>query len=727
MAGQLKIFLLFFIIVCIAKGQTVTKKALTICWDTSYSMKKRQLEKELSLVDSLITTLNIIDVQLLNFSNDVQEKNFLIKKGDWSALKEELSKSTYDGATKYQNLNQFTKNDIGLVFTDGNKVFDDDFLSLDEGDILVNTSPNADYKTLRLWEFLNRINLIDYTREIKKAKNTGKRGNITGFVHADGKPLAKVLVQSSSGDSFITNAVGQFQYNGNVGDTLRIRRGNDTFQELVVDDLESEIKFFLDSKTVALDEVTVTEERIEELNLVDMGYTTMEQKKVGVAVYDISDERISEVEGTVTQVLQEVPGLLMSSTNSWDPRNSGLSTARMRGKGSMSFDPKVLVVVDGTPLQRSRNSVGEQNATYFHINPQNIKSIKVLKGLAATNLYGSEGGGGVILITTKTAAAGKKANGKTLDQARLTNNIFDGKLVFKKGQLSTPYLKELKKSTNLKAAYEMYLKQKESHLKEYWYFLDVADYFRTANTQIANKVMSNIIELPFNYEAKRTLFLKFLELGQNHQALELSELMKKSNPNHIQVYLDAARAHRSHGNYKAAAHLLNGIVTGGLNQNVDFGPLNKVAGTELRNLVNQYPEKVDLSKIDVNYKNNLTYNARLRFDWASPQNEFVLKFVNPQKRFFDWEHSSSSDKRRITSEIKNGFGTEQFELVGNMVIGKWGVYITNLSSNDSAAPYWVKCTIDYNFGKQNQRSEEKLIRLAPSDDKEQLFLEFMVE
>ncbi|MEM1259446.1 MAG: hypothetical protein AAGH81_13005, partial [Bacteroidota bacterium] len=216
-------------------------------------------------------------------------------------------------------------------------------------------------------------------------------------------------------------------------------------------------------------------------------------------------------------------------------------------------------------------------------------------------------------------------------------------------------------------------------------------------------------------------------IGQNEKALSVATRMIKAYPNRIQSYLDAATIQEELGDYKTAAEVLNGIVTGNLDSKFDFGPLNKVAGKELRNLVNQYPEKVDLSKIDVNYKNNLTYNARLRFDWASPQNEFVLKFVNPQKRFFDWEHSSSSDKRRITSEIKNGFGTEQFELVGNMVIGKWGVYITNLSSNDSAAPYWVKCTIDYNFGKQNQRSEEKLIRLAPSDDKEQLFLEFMVE
>ena len=124
--------------------------------------------------------------------------------------------------------------------------------------------------------------------------------------------------------------------------------------------------------------------------------------------------------------------------------------------------------------------------------------------------------------------------------------------------------------------------------------------------------------------------------------------------------------------------------------------------------------------------NNLTYNARLRFDWASPQDEFILKFVNPQNRFFDWEHTSIQDKKRITNEIQHGFGTEQFEIVGDMSKGKWGVYVTNLTGPSMKDPFLIKCTIDYNFGKPNQYSEEKLIRLDSSENQEQLFFEFSI-
>ncbi|MEO0573169.1 MAG: TonB-dependent receptor plug domain-containing protein [Bacteroidota bacterium] len=726
MPNQLQFFFVSFLasLMCLAQSSS---PALSICWDTSYSMKQRQLDKELIFLDSLITAMKVEQIQLLSFSNDLEEKNFTINDGDWSALREILSQNTYDGTTKYQRLNQVSKKGKSVVFTDGNIVLENDFLSLDEGDILVNSSPNSNLKTLQLWEFLNRAKLFDYADGIDKSKSVEQVRSIEGAVYLDGKPLANAFIRSSSGKSFITDAEGQFQYRGSIGDTLSIKDGKNKTQELVVDNQESVLRFFLDSKTVELDEVIVSEERLEEIKMVDVGYISMEQKKIGFAVYDIPEERISEVEGTVTEVLQEVPGLLMSSNNPWDSRNTGLSTARVRGKSSISFDPKVLVVVDGTPQQRSRNHVGELNATYFHINPQNIKSMKVLKGLSATNLYGSEGSGGVILITTKTASvAGGGSNGKPVDRARLTNNIFEGKLISKKGQLNAPYLKELKKSKNLKGAYQKYLGQREVFFNNYWYFIDISDYFRTANKQLANKVLSNVLELPFTYKAKRTLFLKHVELGQNGRALDVAESMLKNHPNTIQTYLDVATAHQNMGNYQTAAELLNGVVMERLDTDLDFGPVNKVASAELRNLVNLHRGKLDLSKIDANYKNNIAYNARLRFDWASPQNEFTLKFVNPQNRFFDWEHSNISDKNRIVDEIKNGFLTEQFELVGDSAKGKWGIYITNLSTTAATEPYWIKCRVDYNFGKSNQRSEEKIIRLDPKEDKEQLFFEFTV-
>jgi len=715
MTSTLRAFLFCFIISCFSSAQINSKTTLTICWDTSYSMKDRVLDLEFSFLDSLIGTKQWKHVRLLKFANDVQEKNFNLTNGDWSSLKNELQNVSYDGATIFENLNLISRKGKTLVFTEGDKIFDDDFLSLDKEDILINSSPKVNLKTLQLWEFLYRATLIDLKKNSLNEKNSDEAPSIKGYVYVDGKPAANVLIHSSSGQSFISDGAGRFQYEGSIGDTLRIKGTQNNHNYLIVKDYEGEINFFLNSKTVVLDEVTVTENRLEELDMLSMGYASLERKKVGFAVYDISEENISSVETTVSDVLQEVPGLIMGEAAVSGSKSGGLSTAKIRGKTSINYDAYALVVIDGTPIQRTIKNIapignsGSSNAEYNFIDPQNIKSIQVLKGLAATNLYGSEGRGGVILITSKTGSA-NEARKKPIDQARLTNNIFEGKLIKKKGQLNTTFLQELKKSKNLKDAYEVYLEQRKNYFNDFWYFIDVSDYFRTANKQLADKVLSNILERSFDYEAIRTLFLKYSEIGEHEMALKVAQQMIKDYPKKIQSYLDRATAYKNLGNFQSAVEQLNDIVTEDIDATMNFNHLSKVAGAEMRNLINQHEQKLNLSNINSNYLNNLTYNTRLRFDWASPQNKFVLKFVNPQKRFFDWEHTSTQDKKRITNEIKHGFGTEQFEIVGDMSKGKWGIYVTNLAGSSKKDPFLIKCTIDYNFGKPNQYSEEKLIR-----------------
>ena len=90
-------------------------------------------------MDSIITNDKVQNVELLLFSNAVEKEDFSITAGTWTSLKDRLSKIMYDGATLYQQLNQITKNGKVYVFTDGNSVIRDDFLSLDQGDVIINT------------------------------------------------------------------------------------------------------------------------------------------------------------------------------------------------------------------------------------------------------------------------------------------------------------------------------------------------------------------------------------------------------------------------------------------------------------------------------------------------------------------------------------------------------------------------------------------------------------
>lgn len=87
----------------------------------------------------------------------------------------------------------------------------------------------------------------------------------------------------------------------------------------------------------------------------------------------------------------------------------------IRGNTSFTGNNQPLFVVDGIPFDNSSNSAGSSYANNsvvsnraYDIDPNNIESMNVLKGAAASALYGSRGANGVIVITTKSGSKSAK-------------------------------------------------------------------------------------------------------------------------------------------------------------------------------------------------------------------------------------------------------------------------------------------------------------------------------
>ncbi|MET1259186.1 TonB-dependent receptor plug domain-containing protein [Flagellimonas sp. DF-77] len=702
----LSIFLFFL---CIMVG--AQEKVMTVFWDNSLSHWKSDIKKEVAFLDSILAQDQIQSVRLFLFSDTWEVADYQVA-GNRQEFHAALEGIVYDGSTDFANLNGIERAGRAIVFTDGRKIDSNDFLSLDPGDMLVVNTKDADRKTLNLWALLNRIDLVDLDPKAKD--KTRDAQGIFGVVYLDGKPLENIRVLGADGsEPVVTDENGRFEYFGKIGDSLRVAINQQEEVIRTIKTRDDEIQFFLDSQTVALDEVVVKDRFLERPEKIRTGYGLENKNAVGYVVSTVADEDIDDNEAKASEALYgKVPGITI--TKPGEDNKSTLNNVVVRGINSLEQVQFAMIVVDGVPLSN--------NGNVDFINTANIAEVTVLKGLAATNRYGTQGVNGVILITTKTSLGGD-ASGKPIDRARLTDNIFEGKLVSKKGQLNTKYLKALKKAKSVKEAYQLYLEQRGAYKEQFHYYIDVADYFRTANTRLADKVLSNIIELDLGYDALRALYLNYVHLGANQKALLTARLLTEGHPKKIQAHFDLAMTHKKAGNYQQALQLLNGMVTGTLDPGTDFSPLHKVAATELRNLVNQKKGQLDLDQVDAAYRNNLTYNARLVIDWQGASDAFVLKFVNPQNRFFDWEHSALADKQAIVNERRHGYSVEQFEIVGDMAVGQWQVYVTNLNTAQET-PNWVKCTVHYNYGKPNQRSEEHLVRLDKDSDKEQLFFTF---
>jgi len=153
-------------------------------------------------------------------------------------------------------------------------------------------------------------------------------------------------------------------------------------------------------------------EEMEEVVVTAMGISR-EKKSLGYSVTEVSGENINraEKESVIESLSGKVAGVdIKSNTNI-----GGSSNILIRGATSLTGDNRPLFVVDGVPVSNMNTNdryqkIGFPGYDYgdpiSDINPNDIESMSVLKGSAATALYGSRAAHGVIVINTKK---GKKA------------------------------------------------------------------------------------------------------------------------------------------------------------------------------------------------------------------------------------------------------------------------------------------------------------------------------
>nr|WP_317042280.1 SusC/RagA family TonB-linked outer membrane protein [Robiginitalea sediminis] len=169
----------------------------------------------------------------------------------------------------------------------------------------------------------------------------------------------------------------------------------------------------------ALEEVVVTAQGIKR-----------EKKALGYAVSSVGSEELEQrAEGDVARVLTgKASGVQITSAGGMSGSGTNIT---VRGLSSFSGSNQALFIVDGVPFSNDTNAQGNfiggntGSSRFLDLDPNNIESVEVLKGLAAATLYGTQGKNGVILITTKAGAAsgGAKKTEVTVAQSFFHNEM----------------------------------------------------------------------------------------------------------------------------------------------------------------------------------------------------------------------------------------------------------------------------------------------------------------
>ena len=244
---------------------------------------------------------------------------------------------------------------------------------------------------------------------------------ISGVVSDDMGPVADIsVIVKGTTKGTVTDFDGKYSIKAKTGDVLVFSHVSYGEVEKIVGDT-NKVDAVMKETGEQLEEIIITAQGIKRKKK-SLGYSIAKLK---------SDDVENKTEADIGRVLSgKVSGVNVIATGGLAGSGTKIT---IRGTTSITQSNQPLFVVDGIPFSSDTNrqsfSTGNGGVSttsrFLDIDPNNIESLNVLKGLSATVLYGNAGRNGVILIETKTGSA-KMLNKKfeiSIAQSTFVNTI----------------------------------------------------------------------------------------------------------------------------------------------------------------------------------------------------------------------------------------------------------------------------------------------------------------
>jgi len=232
------------------------------------------------------------------------------------------------------------------------------------------------------------------------AKAEAQTKLITGTVKDTGGAIPGVsIVVEGTGTATQTDKDGKFRVQAAPGTTL-----------IVTSIGYSTVRMPVTTGSVYNITLVNEENKLNEVVVTALGISR-QKKSLGYASQELSGESLNQVPtSNITNSLSgKAAGVQVQRNNNF----GGSTNIVIRGNTSLTGNNQALFVVDGVPVSNSTfNTADQQGAGGGYdfgnlasdINPDDVESMNVLKGAAATALYGSRAANGAIIITMKKGA-----------------------------------------------------------------------------------------------------------------------------------------------------------------------------------------------------------------------------------------------------------------------------------------------------------------------------------
>ena len=611
---------------------------------------------------------------------------------------------------------KFLNKNIGAI-SDNDGKFSLNYLqrSIKKNDIFMISAYGYDtIKTTadNLYKFLNNTNKF----YLKKTNNSslwfneedesdnfifGKVFSVKGPIQGASIKVKNSLIEAKS------DFEGFFKIKADVNDVIVINFLGMTEKQMLIENLDDKY-ILLKTDAQILDQVTITG-TTELSDEVDTGYGKRKKKSIGFSTSTITSDDISPGAVSIVDAIRGKFTNVQVAYNQDGAATGNKTQIYVRG-GSLSINNSAAAIFDIEGLI--------YNEVPDFIDPQQIESITLLRSLAATNRYGSQGRGGVFLVKMKSLS--RKAQ-RLLDNLKVKGNDYKEQtpsIIF--DSLKPYYINDYSSIKSLDEAKNQFLRlSNEIYKLSVTFHIESFNYFKNIDRDFAVSILKSIAKkAKDNPKALKTIAYHLEKIGDFQNAKTIYQRLLLIRPLDEQSYRDLVLIYKENQDYELAASLYNLMLNNKI-KNVNMLGLQETVVNEAAHL---YWTKFDkLSQTDFPLKTLKTYipkndwrkfgfDYRIIFDWNDPAVEFNVQFVDPKNKYYNWSHTILDDRDLLEDELNYGYNTEEF-IIEKSDRGKWIINIENYSIQDNSNPTYIKYTVYKNYGRPNEIKKVEVINL----------------
>jgi Ca-activated chloride channel family protein len=701
-------------------------RQVQIVWDASGSAAGRQLDRELALLDAYFKRAGTIAVTLTRFA-DVAHANerYIVKNGDWAALRRALQATVYDGASQIGAVAHDGVSDEAIWFTDGLANYGAHWKrTFPVPAYMVHSASSADPAALRAVAEASGGRGIDLTALTQAQAADALLGHGTQLVDVSALGAKEVVAESRHANGGRLALAGILTASG-ADLTLRLR-GSDGAVTTRRVRIEAGHNV---SRMAALQWARLTiaslegDTRLNKARIREIGKRfALPTRETSLLVLELVDDYVRhEIEPPVS--LRAAYDRLAATTK----KSRAQSDAARLAQVVRRFEARVAWWNRPFPkdepskvLQIAKSQAGAVG--------QAQESSRQRRNDAPRDAS----------VPLPMASAPPASPASRLAAAQAPREEKDGSrstapnisIALKPAASNSAWAKRLQ-ATDPESWYATYLDERRDNAMSVGFFLDSAEFFlQKGQRELGMRALSNLAELDLqNRQVLRLLAYRLQQADEVALALPIFERVLELAPNEPQSHRDLGLALALSGQSQRAVDRLYEVVTGAWDSR--FADADLIALAELNAVVAEAEragKPVDVSAIEPRLLKNLTLDVRVVLAWDADATDVDLHVIDPNGEEVFYGRNLSYQGGAITRDATGGYGPEEFAL-RNAKPGKYRVeanffgHRQQVLTSSTGLMLWLSS----GFGTSAQQDQRTTLRLKSEGGQRVVVGEFEVK